>query len=256
MFEQDRFMVRLRQRVLGERAIVAAWLAGSFGRNTPDPYSDIDIALVFDSAKSRQWAWQQRHTFCTSIMAYVPAKSFDNPKDPQSHVALYANGTLADFRYLDVNSLQPYWLEADIKILKDNAEQVAATIQQRSQGLTKQVKRVSSAELTTLDTHFWIFFWDTYRRARRGTPASGFEDYLLLVSTVLPTLLGGLRQDSAERNALINLHYTLQNGETLTHLRQLVTVYRNARQAIAKQHRLDYQPDASFEREIDRALKK
>lgn len=249
-------MVRLRQRVMGEASIVAAWLCGSFGRNKPDPFSDIDVALVFDSAQARDRAWAQRETFCTNMLAYVPAKSIDNPKDIDSYLVLYGNGTLVDFRYLNKRDLRPNWLDSEIRILKDDVERTAEQIQAASQGYTKSVKRVSSAELSQLDNHFYILFWDAYRRARRGTPAGGIGDYLQLISAVLPPLLDALPKQSAARNQLIDLQYSLDAARTLSHLRQLVTAYRAARSEVVGLNRIDFRPNAAFEREIDRAIAK
>ena len=178
------------------------------------------------------------------------------PKDPDSHLALYGNGTLVDFRYLDAETLTPYWLDGEIKVLKDNAERIAERQQSMSSGLTKQVRRVNSAELSALDNQFWVFFWDTYRRVRRGTPAGGIEDYLQLVANTLPTLLNALPKQSPTRNALIDVQYSLNADATLAHLRHLVVSYRAARDEIVQQNRIDFRPNEAFEREIDRALRK
>ena len=77
MFEQDRVLVRLQQRVLSEGDIVACFLSGSYGRRQNDPYSDMDVAFVFADQAARERAWRQRRGFAQSVMQYVPAKSFD-----------------------------------------------------------------------------------------------------------------------------------------------------------------------------------
>ena len=54
MFEQDRVITRLQQRVMREPAIAACFLSGSFGKRRDDGYSDLDVALLFDSDASRE----------------------------------------------------------------------------------------------------------------------------------------------------------------------------------------------------------
>ena len=247
-------MVRLRQRVQGDSAIVAAWLAGSFGRNTQDPYSDIDIALIFNSPAEREMAWQRRVNFCTDILTYVPAKSIDS--NWESHIVLFSNGTLVDFRFNDRESLQPNWRDGEIKILKDTADRYAEQHQALSLRSGKQVRAVSSAELQQLDDHFWVLFWDTYRRVRRGSAENGIGDYVKLISHVLPTLLDALPADSPARNNLISLSFSRDATATLAHMRQLVTTYRAARSEIVALNRIAFNIDNAFEREIDRAMKK
>ncbi len=254
MYEQDRFMVRLRQRIIGESAIVAAWLSGSFGRNKPDSYSDIDVAIVFDSAESRDRAWSQRQSFCTGILSYVPAKSLDNPKDLSSYLVLYGTGTLVDFRYLNKRDLHGSWLDSEIRILKDDVERTAERVQHASAGLTKPIRRISTSKLAALDDKFYLFFWDTYRRVRRGSPTDGIEDYVLLISQVLPALLVALPKQSAARQNLIALNFSADTSATLAHLRQLVAAYRAARHEIVTRQQIDFRPNTNFEREIDRAL--
>ena len=108
MFEQDRVIVRLQQRVRSEADIVACFLAGSYGRRTQDDYSDLDVALVFADAPSRDDAYAKRVAFVQSILPYVPAKSFDADHiRPHFHICLYSNGTKADFRYETMDALQP-----------------------------------------------------------------------------------------------------------------------------------------------------
>ena len=60
MFEQDRVLVRLQQRVMSEGDIVACFLSGSYGRRENDAYSDMDVALVFADETARERAWRQR----------------------------------------------------------------------------------------------------------------------------------------------------------------------------------------------------
>ena len=77
MFEQDRVIVRLQQRVLGEAAILTCFLAGSYGRRTADAYSDLDVVLVFAGEEERAAAFERRQEFAQSVLPYVPARSFD-----------------------------------------------------------------------------------------------------------------------------------------------------------------------------------
>ena len=253
MFEQDRFIVRLRQKLNGDPSIVAAWLGGSHGRNQPDPFSDLDIVMLFADDEARERAWARRVDFCQNVMAYVAAKSRD---EGDRHITLYANGTLAEFAFLSRATLQPHPDDADIKILKDSADNLAANHQQDSAMLQPPRARVSAAELQTLDDAFWIQFWDVYRVVRRGDSEKPFVGYVKLLADTLPTLTGWLLPNSAERRQLINLHYTRDAATTRAHLLTLLDAYRAARAAVIKQHQLDFRIDSAFEREIDRVMKK
>ena len=58
--------------------------------------------------------------FTHSVLAYVPAKSFDAAHiRPYFHIVLFSNGTKADFRYETAASLQPNGWDSELKILKD-----------------------------------------------------------------------------------------------------------------------------------------
>ncbi len=256
MYEQDRFIVRLRQQINSNPAIVAAWLGGSYGRNQPDPFSDLDITLVFADSDARDRAWAQRASFCKNILAYVAAKSQDHPQYEHRHNVLYANGTLADVGFFAAPDLQPRHQDGDIKILKDSADSLAATQQMRSAALGARRIVVNSADLQTLDDSFWIQFWDVYRVVRRGDTEKPFIGYVQLLADTLPKLTAWLLPNSPERQQLIHLQYTLDPNSTRSHLQALITAYRAARSAVIKQNMLDFQVDGAFEREIDRVLQK
>lgn len=256
MYEQDRFIVRLRQQINSNPAIVAAWLGGSYGRNQPDPFSDLDITLVFLDDAARDRAWTHRADFCQNILAYVAAKSQDHPLYDYRHNVLYANGTLADVGFCSANSLEPRHQDSDIKILKDSADKIAELQQMQSATLGNRRIVVRSADLKSLDDAFWIQFWDVYRVVRRGDTQKPFIDYVRLLADTLPNLIAWLLPNSPERQQLINLQYTLDPLATRAHLQSLVFAYRAARAAIIKQNRLDFQLNGAFEREIERVLKK
>ena len=108
MFEQDRVLLRLQQRVLAEPQVLICFLGGSYGRGTQDEYSDVDVALVFAGDESRARAFEGRKEFVRSILPYVPAKSFDATHvRPHLHIALYSNGSKVDYRYETKESLAP-----------------------------------------------------------------------------------------------------------------------------------------------------
>ncbi len=256
MYEQDRFIVRLRQQLNSNPAISAAWLGGSYGRNQPDPFSDIDITLVFVDAAARDRAWSQRTHFCQNILAYVAAKSQDHPLYDYRHNVLYANGTLADVAFFAAGELQPRHEDSDIKIVKDSADKIAETQQMHSVTLGIRRELVRSADLKSLDDSFWIQFWAVYRVVRRGDTQKPFVGYIQLLAAILPKLIGWLLPNSPERQQLIDLHYTLNATTTRAHLQSLVTAYLAARAAVIKQNRLDFPIDRAFEREMARVLRK
>jgi hypothetical protein len=120
MFEQDRLLVRLQQHVLRERDILVCFLAGSYGRNTHDAYSDLDVALVFAGEAEREAAFGRRREFVRAVLPYVPAKSFDAVHvRPFFHIALYGNGAKVDYRYETQQLLRPNPWDRKIRILKD-----------------------------------------------------------------------------------------------------------------------------------------
>lgn len=256
MYEQDRFIVRLRQQINSNHSIIAAWLGGSYGRNQPDPFSDLDVTLVFADTATRDRAWSQRANFCKNILAYVAAKSHDHPLYDFRHNVLYANGTLADIAFFAAPELQPRPEDRDIKILKDSADKVAETQQMHSTAMGDRRTLVRSSDLQLLDDAFWIEFWDVYRVVRRGETQKSFVGYVHLLNATLPKLMAWLLPNSPERQQLINLHYTLDATTTRTHLQNLVAAYRAARAAIIAQNRLDFRIDGAFEREMERVLKK
>jgi hypothetical protein len=257
MFEQDRFVVRLRQRLLTEPTLQAAWLGGSFGRSREDDFSDIDICLVYADDASRDAAWQTRVTFCRSILAYVPAKSFDAVHiRPYLHCALYSNGAKADFRFESMTTLTPNPWDGEIKLLKDRDDGWAAAHQNASRRLALPRPHISGDELRALDERFWVMFWDVFRQVRRGTPGKPFVEYLRMLALTLPPLLDMLPAEDDAREKLIDLDYTLAAGTTLTHLRQLFEAYLAARGTLVQRHQIPFVPDGAFERQISRLLQR
>jgi predicted nucleotidyltransferase len=256
MFEQERFVVRLQQRVLREADIQVCFLSGSFGRNTPDPYSDIDIGLVFESAEARERAWNNRREFTHSVLAYVPAKSFDAEHiRPYFHIVLFSNGTKADFRYETVESLQPSGWDRDLKIIKDRIDWAPGFLQ-ASASMGKSLPAISGRDLKSLDERFWVMFWDVYRQVRRGDTVKPYAEYLNLLASTLPTLTQLLPPNDAAHKALVDLHYTLDATVTRAHLKQLLVAYRAARAAIVQRYRVAYMADGAFERSLEQALAK
>lgn len=256
MFEQDRFVVRLQQRVVREADIQVCFLSGSFGRNTADPYSDIDIGLVFENEAARERAWNNRREFTHSVLAYVPAKSFDAAHiRPYFHIVLFSNGTKADFRYETLTSLQPTGWDSELKILKDACNWAPGFLQATS-GMGKTQPVIGGRDLTTLDERFWVMFWDVYRQVRRGDTVKPFAEYLNLLATTLPTLMQLLPPDDAAHRELVNLRYTLEADVTLEHMRRLLSAYQVARTAVVNRYRIAYIADGAFERSVERAMAK
>lgn len=257
MFEQDRFIVRLRQRVLSEPAIIGCWLSGSFGRNTADAFSDIDVALLYVDGAARAAAWEQRKALCENILAYVRARSMDAPYlGPFACATLYANGTKVDFRFLSKTDSVPLAADADIMILKDTGDGWLHEHQARSRQMPPHAPIAAAATLRQIDDQFWVFFWDVYRQVWRGDVQRPFIAYLDLVAQTLPPLIALLPPDDPARRGLTSLLYTQEPAATRRHLQQLLAAYRSARSAIITRYRLDFIPDGGFEREIDKLMQR
>lgn len=254
MFEQERVIVRLQQRVLAERHIVASFLAGSYGRRREDAFSDVDVALVFADAAARDQAWGQRRSFVEAVTPYVPAKSFDaDHVRPYLHIALYSNGTKVDYRYETTAGLAPNPWDRDIRILKDSdgwAEQYQAACAQTMLTLP----RLTTAELERLDERFWIMFWDVWRQVLRGSYDKPFTIYLELLHFSLPPLLNALPPEEPARQGLLRAYFGQDTGATAVHLRHLLAAYLEARTAVVRRLNLLFTPQTRFENDIQRLV--
>lgn len=255
MFEQDRVLVRLQQRVMSEGDIVACFLSGSYGRRENDPYSDMDVALVFADEPARDKAWRQRREFVQSVMQYVPAKSFDAAHvRPYFHVTLYSNGTKADYRYELQGELEPNPWDRDIRILKDRdgwAEQYQADC---NRALLPQ-PRLTAAELAALDEQFWVMLWDAFRLLLRGDSDKPFTIYLELLHFTLPPLLHVLPPEDPVRAPLLCAQFNQDTEGTAVHLANLLQAYLNARTAVVQRLHLDFSSDTRFETAVQALIK-
>ncbi len=253
MFEQERVITRLQQRVLAERSIAACFLAGSYGRRRDDAYSDLDVALVFADEPTRESAWAGRREFVRSVTPYVPARSFDAVHvRPYLHITLYSNGAKVDYRY-ETLALPPNPWDRDIRILKDHngwAGQYQTACTQTSQ----PVPRMTAAELEQLDERFWVMFWDVYRQVLRGDRDKPFTVYLELLHFTLPPLLTVLPPEEPARQGLLAAYFNRDTKATAVHLRELVAAYLAARTAVVRRLHLLFTPDTRFENEIQKLM--
>ncbi len=250
MFEQERVIVRLQQRVLADPMIAVCFFAGSYGRRGEDGFSDLDVVLVFDDDGQRALAWQNRRDFVQSVLPYVPAKSFDGVHSrPFFHIALYANGSKVDYCYETKSGLQPNPWDRDIRILKDDhgwAEQFQTA---SAQTMVPQ-PRITADELMALDERFWVMFWDAFRLLLRGDHDKPFAIYLELMHFTLPTFLRVLPPEEPARQALLKAKFDSDTKATAVHLKQLLDAYLVARTAVIRRHHLDFIPNTSFEDQI------
>ena len=255
MFEQDRVLVRLQQRVMNEADVMACFLSGSYGRRQNDPYSDMDVTLIFADVAARERAWRQRRDFVQSVMQYVPAKSFDAEQiRPYFHIALYSNGTKADYRYELKEELTPNPWDRDIRILKDRdgwAEQYQAAC---GRALLSQ-PHLSAAELNALDERFWIMLWDAFRLLLRGDGDKPFTIYLALLQFTLPPLLHVLPPEEPARAPLLQTQFSQDTKGTAVHLANLLQAYLNARTAVITRLHLDFNADTRFETAVQTLIK-
>lgn len=255
MFEQDRVIVRLQQRVLGERDISACFMAGSYGRRREDGYSDLDVALVFKEDAKREAAWQNRREFVRSVTPYVPAKSFDAQHiRPYFHIALYSNGAKVDYRFETTTTLEPNPWDRDLRILKDSDQWVEQYQAACAQAVLAQ-NRMTQEELAHIDNRFWVMFWDVFRQVLRGDYDKPFTIYLELIQFSLPPLLKALPAEEPARQKLLHVYFNKDTRATAVHLQTLLTAYLEARQTIIRRFHLQFEPDGRFETEIQRIVK-
>lgn len=252
MFEQDRVLLRLQQRVLAQPEVLVCFLSGSYGRGTHDAFSDLDVALVFADEAGRASAYEQRGEFVRSVLPYVPAKSFDAIHvRPYFHIALYSNGTKVDYRYETKDTLKPNPWDREIRLLKDS-DGWGQSFQEQSAQLqgSLPLPTTTAEQLTGLDQRFWVMFMDVYRLVLRGDYDKPFPVYLQLLFFTLPELLRLLPAEDPAREDLIGARYRRDPQITIAHLRELLNAYLAARQAIVRRHRLNFVVDGALEREL------
>jgi hypothetical protein len=258
MFEQDRVIVRLQQRVLQEPDILVCLLAGSYGRRQADPYSDLDVWLLFDGEEKRATAFAHRRSFVQSVLPYVPAKSFDaDHVRPFLHIALYSNGTKVDYLYQTPAELSPSpWLR-ETRLLKDTAgwgERFQVEAAKIAPAMT--LPSITAEALADLDDRFWVMFWDSYRLLLRGDHVKPFPIYLQFTYFTLTELLRLLPPEDPAHQGLIQAEYSHDSRATLSHLRRLFAAYLEARAAVIRRHSLVFEPNRSFETAIQRLIER
>ncbi|MCB9422209.1 MAG: hypothetical protein H6667_20570 [Ardenticatenaceae bacterium] len=254
LFEQDRVLVRLQQRVQGDRHIAACFLAGSFGRRAEDAYSDMDVALVFADELKLERAWSERREFVRSVVPFVGVKSFDAVHvRPYFHIALYSNGAKVDYRYETKEALQPSYWDRDIRILKDDGGWLEAFRVQAMQAPLVQ-SRLTADELTALDERFWVMFMDVYRLLRRGDADKPFTIYLELLHFTLPPLLRALPPEEPSRQQLLHAAFSSDTRQTIRQLVSLLDAYLAARTAVIRRFDLDFEVDGRFETAVKQLL--
>jgi predicted nucleotidyltransferase len=256
MYEQDRVYVRLQQRVLQDAAIRVCFVSGSFGRGAQDAYSDLDVALVFESDAARKMAFERRHDFVQSVMPYVTAKSFDAEHiRPYFHIALYANGTKVDYRFETSESLEPNPWDREIRLLKDDNGWGEA-FRQKCASLPFPRPAISSQQLAEMDQRFWVMFWDTFRQVQRGDHEKPFPVYIQLFTLTLLPIMELLPQENSARQALFNAYFSQDAAATLDHLKRLLPLYLDARRALIKHLDLFFKADNTFENSILRLVER
>lgn len=257
MFEQDRVLLRLQQRILAEPQVLVCFLSGSYGRGTQDAFSDLDVALVYADDDTRVRAYEERREFVRSVLPYVPAKSFDATHvRPYLHIAIYSNGSKVDYRYETKHSLAPNPWDREIRLLKDDGDWGKEFQRSCLKLAATAPPPVTSAEdLARLDDRFWIMFMDVYRQVLRGNCDKPFTVYLQLLHFTLPQLLRLLPAEEPAGQALISVNYQRDARVSIVNLRGLLRAYLAARAAVVQRHRLAFVPDETLERELQRKIK-
>lgn len=256
MFEQERFIGRLQRYVAADPAVKSCFLSGSFGRRSEDAYADVDIVLIYGDESVRATAWDRRRAFVQAVMPYVPSRSFDaGHVRPFLHVALYSNGTKADFRFETLAGLQPNPMVREIRILKDTG-QWAEQFQAASARLAPPQPYISPQDLQTIDERFWIMLWDVLRLLKRGDTAKPFTVYLELLHFSLPPLLAALPPEDPAHQALRRAYYSRDAAATARGLAELLDAYLAARAGIIRRQSLPPMTNNAFESEICRLVTK
>lgn len=254
MFEQERFVGRLQRHVLAEPRVLVCFLSGSFGRRAEDAYSDVDVALVYADAAGRDAAWAARRDFVKAVMPYVSVRSFDAVHvRPFLHVALYSNGTKADYRFETVEALGPNPHDRELRILKDT-DRWGEQYQAASSRLAPAQPYISPADLTALDDRFWVMLWDVLRLLKRGDTDKPFTVYLQLLDFTLPPLLAALPPEEPARAALLRVAYGDDAAATLRGLNDLLNAYLAARSAVIRRQNLVFPIQTAFEGEVRRLV--
>jgi hypothetical protein len=254
MFEQERFIGRLQRYVLGMSPILVCFLYGSFGRRAEDPYSDIDVMLVYGGAAEREPAWAGREEFVRAVMPYVAARSYDATHlHPYLHLALYSNGTKADFRLETLDELNPAPEFREIRILKDH-ERRAEALQAASARLAPPQPDISPKELEELDSRFWVRYWNAFRILLRNEPDRAFPYYLRLLHSTIPPLLEALPPEDPACRELMQVLYTGDAKATLSSMLELLDGYVTARSAVIRRQSMAFPINSAFENEIRRLI--
>lgn len=256
MFEQERFISRLQRHAQGDPGVMACFLYGSYGRRVDDAYSDVDIALIFDGEADRASAWAGRHEFVKAVMPYVAVRSFDSSHVmPFLHIALYSNGTKADFRFETTDSLAPDSIFRELRILKDR-DGWGERFQAASARLAPAQPYISPGELTDLDNRFWVMYWNVLRLLKRNDTERPFASYLRLLYFSLPPLLDALPPEEPARRALMRATYSDNFAETLRAMGELLEAYLAARSAVIRRQNLVFPINTAFESEVRRLVER
>jgi predicted nucleotidyltransferase len=257
MFEQDRVLVRLRQRIAREQQIRVCFLTGSYGRGTQDKFSDLDLVLVYKDERSRNLAYEQRLDFARSVLPFLPVRSYDAEHiRPYLHSALYGNGTKVDYQYAAMINMNPTEHFRNVLLIKDTDQDWGRELQISSEQLSPSLEKtsISTQELTELDDVFWVLFMEVYRQVLRGDQISPFTTFLHLLYSTLPKILALLPINDPSQRSLARSLYDDDSVITLDFLRQFLKNYLEARSKIVRRFNLDFQLDSPFERELKKIV--
>lgn len=256
MFEQERFIGRLQRHAQSDPSVLVCFLHGSFGRRAEDAYSDVDITLVYAGQAERENAWRGRQEFVKAVMPYVAVRSFDaDHVRPYLHIALYSNGTKADFGFETIDALAPDSLYRELRLLKDS-DRWGEQHQAASSRLAPAQPYISPADLTDLDNRFWVMLWDTLRLLKRGDADKPFTTYLQMLYFTLPPLLDALPHEEPARQALMRATYSRDSAATARSLGELLDSYIAARAAVVRRQNLMFPINTAFESEIRRLVER
>lgn len=250
MFEQERTLNRLQQRVGLIPGLTAAFLVGSRGGRGAHADADFDVVMVYRSLTGKEAARYSWPTMAAELLPYVAAIVHQAASNPDHLIALFANGAKFDLYFYAEEEVSPHPRFQSIRILHDTASW-AQDLTSRSAALTLIERPViSDQQLADLDRQFWTGIWEVARLTRRGEVDRPFPIFVDLLNKAIAPLLAVLPADAPVAQALAEINFSRQPVDNRAMVQQLIPRYQAARSAVVENLQLSFQPHEAVEREL------
>ncbi|MCL6519956.1 MAG: aminoglycoside 6-adenylyltransferase [Armatimonadetes bacterium] len=163
---QAGFINRLAAAFAEENLILACWLHGSFGADSADKFSDIDVAVAVDDDKFYH-AFQSAKRIATSIGECVVA--WESPKDINGagFTAFYVDCNFLDVKVYRASRMPYICVKSPVKILFDRKRLVHFSYEPREE---ENLGVPLSEHVWWKMIYFWICVYSAVRFLKR-------EDY-------------------------------------------------------------------------------